>query len=53
MNIATLSAISLALIGLSVIVRGMIQGRPGERWVWYTCGLVMVGAGAYQLAAHV
>lgn len=36
MNIATLSAIALALIGLRVIVRGKIQGRPGERLVW--CG---------------
>lgn len=51
MNITSLSAIALAIMGLCLIIRGKIQGRPGERWVWYACGLLLliVGGVAYQL----
>ena len=53
MNITSLSAIALAVIGLCLMIRGKIQGRPGERWVWYTCGLLLiVGGAAYQLTSH-
>lgn len=54
MNITSLSSIALAIMGLCLLVRGKAQGRPGERWIWYACGLLLiVGGAAYQLTSQV
>lgn len=52
-NIASLSAIALAIMGLCLMVRGKIQGRPEEKWLWYACGLLLIVGGAvYRLTIH-
>lgn len=53
MNIASLTAIALAITGLCLMVRGQVRGRPGERWVWYACVLLIVGGAVYRLTIHV
>lgn len=47
MNTAAICAVSLTIMGLCLAVGGVTRARPGQAWVWYVCGVVLIALGVF------
>lgn len=45
MNITTVTALSLGIMGLCLVIGGATRARPKQAWVWYVCGVFLIGGG--------
>lgn len=46
------NSLALGVIGLCLVIGGKTRARPKQAWVWYVCGVFLIGGGIlYKFSA--